>query len=132
YSKIALFLRLMKNNYYNQRLIKTALYTSPLIAVMAIAPIAIGRSISTALILAAIAGFTGLVLLMWFINWSIYYFIVAYRRQESSNKLHYLLSYLLTFVVVFFVESYLAPNGIEMPNTFYTDPGWAIIFSLNT
>src|SRR5699024_8278989 len=64
--------------------------------------------------------------------WSIYYFIEAYRRQESSNKMHYLLSYLLTFVVVFFVESYLAPNGIEMPNTFYTDPGWAIIFSLNT
>src|SRR5690625_1202724 len=122
----------MESNYYNKRLLKTALYTSPLIAVMSVAPIAIVQSIPMAMILAAIAGFTVFVLFMWFINWSIYYLIEEYTRRVSSNKLHYLLSYLLTFGFVFFVENYLAPNGIEMPDTFYTDPGWALIFSLNT
>lgn len=121
----------MINNYDHKKLIKTALCTSPLIAVMAVAPIAIVEPFKTSFILAAIAGFTLVVLFMWAVNWGLFYLVETYSYQEGTNNLQYVFSYLLTFMFVFIAESYFDPNGLEM-NTFLTDPGWAIIFSLNT
>lgn len=123
----------MEMNSINKKLLKTALYTSPLIAIICLAPVTIAKpSLTTpAEILAA----TIVVLCIWFINFGVYY---LYGSGKRVVQLRYLLSYLLVFGVMFFIK-YLVnfpdyPDFalIELPNQLYTDPGWALFFSINT
>src|SRR5699024_1873923 len=102
----------MINNYDHKKLIKTALCTSPLIAVMAVAPIAIVEPFKTSFILAAIAGFTLVVLFVWAVNWGLFYLVETYSYQEGTNNLQYVFSYLLTFMFVFIAERYFKSSFI--------------------
>src|SRR5690625_7867116 len=92
----------MEMNSINKKLIKTALYTSPLIAIICLAPVAIAKppSVSTAEIFAA----TIVILRIWFINFGVYYLIKKYRPGKRATQLRYLLSYLLVFGLVFLIK----------------------------
>src|SRR5699024_7421447 len=126
----------MEMNSINKKLIKTALYTSPLIAIICLAPVAIAKppSVSTEEIFAA----TIVILCIWFINFGVYYLIKKYSPGKRVTQLRYLLSYLLVFGVTFLIKylinfpDYPDFELIELPNQLYTDPGWALFFAVNT
>jgi len=122
----------MEINSVQKRLLKTALYTSPLIAIMWIVPLVIIRSFSPLRALTETLENTFIILLIWAINWGVYQLIKKYSSVKYSNTLRYLLSYLLVFCTVFLIKYSGAPYPhFELPDMFYTDPAWAIAFSIN-
>src|SRR5699024_7696181 len=125
----------MEMNSAKKRLLKTALYTSPLIAIICLAPVAIAKPplVSPAEILGA----TTVILCIWFINFGVYYLSKKYGSPKRAIQLRYLLSYLLVFGVTFLIKylvnfpDYPDFELIELPNQLYTDPGWALFLAIN-
>src|SRR5690625_3189591 len=126
----------MEMNSINKKLLKTALYTSPLIAIMCMAPVTIAKPSLTSP--EEIFAATIVILGIWFINFGMYYLTEKYGSGKRAIQLRYLLSYLLVFGVLFLIKylinfpDYPDFKLTELPNELYTDPGWALFFSINT
>src|SRR5699024_4218030 len=126
----------MEINSTKKRLLKTALYTSPLIAIICLAPVAIANPplVSPA----DIFGATIVIMCIWFINFGVYNLAKKYCSLKRAIQLRYFLSYLLVFGVTFLIKylvnfpDYPDFELIELPNQLYTDPGWALFFAINT
>lgn len=113
----------MKNNFNNKKLLKTALYTSPLIAILCFDQ-SLGSPVPvlTAVLIASIV-----VLCIWFINFGVYYVIEEYGYGKHTNQLRYLLSYVLLFGLISLIKYYVNPSYLEVSN----NPPLAMFFSIN-
>lgn len=129
-------------NNVQKKLLKTSIYTSPLIAVLCVAPvIMMVKPLPFATFQVGIVVLTVVVLCIWLINLGLYNLIEKYGSGRWSNQFRYLLSYLLVFGFIFFFKHILSSHGPsllssqtrpDLPNISYIDPAWAIVFSINT
>lgn len=95
----------MKINSNTKKILRVALYTSPLIGILAITPIFIIRAASINIYPRAILSITLIIFLAWMINISIIYYWDRFElRKNFLNILRYFVSYLLaaSFIMVAF------------------------------
>ncbi len=93
----------MKMNANIKKILKVALYTSPLIGILAITPMFIIRTVSYNIYPRAVLSITLIIFFAWVINIFLIYFWRKFEfRKESFNILRYFLSYLLSasFIMV--------------------------------
>jgi len=129
----------MKINSNLKKFLKVALYTSPLIGILAITPMFIIRSVSYNIYPRSVLLITLITFFAWVINISIIYFWrICEFRKESFNILRYFLSYLLSasFIMVamrmrkiFFSEIYATSEITQSHSPYATI---VMTISLNT
>jgi two-component system, LytTR family, sensor kinase len=86
-----------------RKILKVALYTSPLIGILAITPMFIVRMVPFQIYPRSVLSLTVIIFLAWMINISIIYFWEKFKiRNESFNILRYFLSYLLSASFIIF------------------------------
>ncbi|HDR51837.1 MAG TPA: histidine kinase [Mariniphaga anaerophila] len=85
------------------KILNVALYTSPLIGILAISPMFIIRMVPIQIYPRSVLSLTVIIFLAWMINISIIYFGEKFKiRNESFNILRYFLSYLLSASFIMF------------------------------
>jgi len=105
----------MKINSNIKKILKVALYTSPLIGILAITPIFIIRAVPYNLYPRSVLSISLIIFFAWVINIFIIYFWDRFEFKKVSFKiLRYFLSYLLSvsFIMVFMILRKIIFSGI--------------------
>jgi two-component system LytT family sensor kinase len=94
----------MLANFPTKKLFRTALYTSPLIAILAITPLSIVRSNPIWGFLDITSVFTIFIFVMWSLNIGLTYLCERYHASNVQRYLRYVLTYLICIVIAFFMR----------------------------
>jgi sensor histidine kinase YesM len=111
----------MKSTTLQKKLLKAAVYTSPVIGVVGIAPVFIAHSHSFAVFQVGLLLITALVFCIWMINIGITGFYERQPVESRSTRLRYLLSFLLIFLFILFLKHALGPYIHAEPDPSYAD-----------
>jgi two-component system, LytTR family, sensor kinase len=119
WNEIILFF--MKLNRLQKKLLKTAVYTSPVIGVVGITPVFIAHSHSFVVFQVGLLLITALVFCIWMINIGMTGFYEQQFSGKNSNRLRYLLSFLFIFLFILFLKHALGPYIHAEPDPSYAD-----------
>lgn len=118
-----------------KKILKTALYTSPLIAILCVAPVIIVQPIPWTIVQLGIVMLTLATMCIWLINFGLLNLDKKYFRGSGITKFRYLLSYLLVlgFVVLlkYLIGMKIRPD-LDLLKFSYVDPAWVMVLSINT
>jgi LytS/YehU family sensor histidine kinase len=94
----------MLANFPTKKLFRTAIYTSPLIAILAITPLSIVRSNPIWGFLDVACVLTIFVFLMWSLNIWLTYLCERYHATNFQRYMRYVLTYVICIVIAFFIR----------------------------
>jgi sensor histidine kinase YesM len=90
----------MNSNSNINRLFKIAIYTSPLIGVLAITPIFIHRAVSINIFPKAVLIITLTTLTVWWLNIFLYYLVEKFKSINYTRIIRYIISYAISIILV--------------------------------
>lgn len=94
----------MLANFPAKKLFRTALYTSPLIAILAITPLSIVRSNPIWRFLDVTSVLTVFVFVMWSLNIGLTYLCERYHATNSQRYMRYVITYVICIAIAFFMR----------------------------
>ena len=92
----------MKEDIQIKKILKVALYTSPLIGILAITPMFIMKTLSYDMYPRAVLSITLIIFFAWVINISIIHYWEKFEFRKSSFNIRYFVSYLLSVSFIMF------------------------------